>query len=169
MSPQDLAEILGDFPTFCALLDIRLKKGGVVRFDHERWHPEQRQFERERTGRDIVIKPRQIGFSTLELARDLHHAITRPGENVLVVVHDAEIKEQLFLVLRTMADGLHTMGLLPRTRYSTKTELVFQDLASAVRIVEAGATVTSAQMKGRGDAPSPVELWIAATSPIYAA
>jgi hypothetical protein len=71
-----------------------------------------------------------------EFARDLHHAITRPSENVLVVLHDAEIEEQVFLVLRTVADGLHSMA--PRTRYRVKTELMFQDLAWAGRIVEAG-------------------------------
>ena len=146
---DDLAEVLGDFPTFCSLLEIRTKKDGIINLDYSRWHPEQRQFELERTGLDITVKPRQIGFSTLEMARDLHHAMTRPGENVQVVVHDADIKEQLFLTLRTMADGLHKVGLLPRTRYSTKTELVFRDLDSAVRIVEAGTTTTAAQKKGR--------------------
>jgi hypothetical protein len=144
-----LAELLGDFPSFCALLDIKTKKQGPVRFKHERWHPEQKRFERERTGRDITIKPRQIGFTTLELARDLHFAMTRPGQNVQVIVHDATLKEQLFLVLRTMALGLKGKGVLPRTLYSTKTELVFKDLDSAVRIVEAGATAKSAQNKGR--------------------
>ena len=146
---SDLAEVLADFPSFCSLLEIRTKRQGIVNLHYSRWHPEQRTFEANRTGLDLVLKPRQIGFSTLELARDLHHAITHPGENVQVVVHDAEIKEQLFLTLRTMADGLHRVGLLPRTLYSTKTELVFRDIDSAVRIVEAGATVQAAKKKGR--------------------
>ena len=68
---EQLAEVLADFPSFCSLLEIKLKAGGLVRFDHSRWNDEQRRFEAERTGCDIVIKPRQIGFSTLELARDL--------------------------------------------------------------------------------------------------
>lgn len=149
MTAEDLAEILGDFPSFCALVEIKLKKGGKVRFSHERWHTEQRRFERERTGRDIVIKPRQIGFSTLELARDLWFAVVHRGVNVLVVVHDADLKDQLFLVLKQMADSLQEKGLLPQTKYSTKTELVFADTGSAIRVVESGATEKSAQKKGR--------------------
>lgn len=149
MNAEVLAELLGDFPSFCALLEIKTKNKGIVRFNFERWHAEQKKFERERSGRDITIKPRQIGFSTLELARDLHFALTREGVNVQVVVHDADLKEQLFLVLRAMAMGLKHKGLLPRTLYSTKTELVFKDTGSAVRIVESGATARSAQKKGR--------------------
>jgi hypothetical protein len=146
---EDLAEVLGDFPSFCSLLPIKLKSGGTVRFDHSRWHHEQQRFERERTGRDAVIKPRQIGFSTLELARDFHTAVTRKGVNVQVVTHDAELKAQMFLVVRAFAEGLKVKGLLPKTRYSTKTELVFADTDSALRIVEAGDTEHAAAKKGR--------------------
>jgi hypothetical protein len=149
VNAEELAEILSDFPSFCSLLEIKTKSGGLTKFSWERWHGEQRKFEQTRSGRDITIKGRQIGFTTMELARDLHHAITRPGENVQVVVHDEKLKDQLFLSLRTMAMGLKGMGLLPATLYSTKTELVFKDLDSAVRIVESGATSGSAQKKGR--------------------
>jgi hypothetical protein len=149
VNAEELAEILGDFPSFCALLDIKTKAGGLVKFDWSRWHGEQRKFEQMRSGRDITIKGRQIGFTTMELARDLHFAITRKGVNVQVIVHDDKIKDQLFLNLRTMAMGLKTIGLLPATLYSNKTELVFKDLDSAVRIVESGSTSASAQKKGR--------------------
>lgn len=150
LSAAELAEILEDFRTFCALLEIKLKKGGRVPFNYERWHPEQKKYQRQRHGRrDIVIKPRQIGFSTLELARDLWFAITRPAVQVLVVVHSAAVKDQLFLDLRVMAEALKRRGLLPKERYSTKTEIVFADTGSAVRIVEAGSTDKSATGKGR--------------------
>jgi len=43
-----------------------------------------------RTGRDIVLKPRQVGFSILELARDLWLALVNPGTNVQVIVHDGD-------------------------------------------------------------------------------
>jgi hypothetical protein len=149
LTAEELAEILGDFPSFCSLLSIKLKSGGTVRFDHSRWHPEQQRFERERTGRDVVIKPRQIGFSTLELARDFHKAVTSKGVNVQVVTHDAEMKAQMFLTVRGFAEGLKSKGLLPKTRYSTKTELVFAETDSALRIVEAGDTEHAAAKKGR--------------------
>lgn len=137
------------FEQFCSLIEIRLKSGGHKYFRAEDWHDEQRRFNTERTGRDIVLKPRQVGFSTLELARDLYFAITRPGTQVLVVVHDKDIAGQLFVTLRFFAEGLRKVGKLPRTLYSNKREIVFAQSGSAVRIVEAGATAESADKKGR--------------------
>lgn len=148
-SVEQVASVFGEFRSFCDLLDIRLKAGDLQRFDYESWYQEQRQFELQRTGRDVVLKPRQVGFSTLELARDLWFAITKRGVSVLVIAHEADLAEQLFLTLTIFKDCLDEMGLLPRTRYSSKRELVFRDLNSAVRIVEAGATERSASKKGR--------------------
>lgn len=145
----DAAEVASHFPTWCSLVKIRTKSGGLIPFDYERWHTEQRRFERDRTGRDLVLKPRQVGFSTLELARDLWTATTHEGVNVTVAVHERELAEQLFLVVRTMLDELRTIGLAPRTRHDNRRELVFDDLHSAVRVVEAGATEASASKKGR--------------------
>ena len=149
MSPADIEEVFSDFPAFCDLISIRLKAGGLKVFDYEGWFAEQKQFEAERSGRDIVLKPRQVGFSTLELARDLWFAIRHRGVNVLVVAHESDLAEQLFLTLTIFCDCLRELGLLPRTRYSSKREIVFRDSSSAVRIVEAGATTTSASKKGR--------------------
>lgn len=140
---------LRDFKVFCSLLEIRLKEGGRKSFGYENWHEEQKQFEAERTGRDIVLKPRQIGFSTLELARDLQYAVVNPGTNVLVIGHDSDLVEQLFLTLKIFADCLSERGLLPQTKYSNKRELVFAKTYSAVRVVESGQTENSATKRGR--------------------
>lgn len=144
-----VADVMGDFRAFCSLLEIRTKSGGFMPFHYEDWFKEQRTFDRERTGRDIALKPRQVGFTTEELARDLWFAIVRRGVNVLIIAHDGDLAEQLFVNLRLFADQLKAIGLLPRTRYSTKRELVFADSGSAVRIVEAGETERSASKKGR--------------------
>lgn len=145
-----LAELLSDFPSFCELLEIKNVSGkGLLKFGWDSWHSEQKRWERARTGRDIVIKPRQVGFSTIELARDLWLAMTRPGYQVLVVTHDAELKKSLFLTVRMFGECLKRRGLLPKTRYSTTTEIVFAESGSAVRIVEAGKTESAAQDKGR--------------------
>ena len=146
---DQLALVMEEFPKFCSLLQIRTKRQGVVSFDFHRWHLEQRNFEQNRSGWDLILKARQVGVTTQELARDLHHAIKHPGHNVLVVVHDRTMKEQLFEALRIMAESLFELGLLPVTRYSTKTELVFRDTGSAVRIIEAGETERAATKKGR--------------------
>ena len=72
-----VSKVFGDFRKFCALLTIRLKEGGEAPFRYATWHQEQKQFQIARTGRDIVLKPRQVGFSTLELARDLLRDLRR--------------------------------------------------------------------------------------------
>lgn len=106
---DQLADIFADFRDFAGLPEIATKKGGRVPFNWGRWHAEQKQFEEERTGRDIVLKPRQIGFSTLELARDLRFAVTNEGVNVLVVGHDKKLAEDLFANLKVMADALEEL------------------------------------------------------------
>ena len=141
------AEVFSDFPTLCSLFDIRTKSGGIIPFDYEKWHEEQRAFEAERTGNDIVVKPRQIGFSTLELARDLQFALIHHGTNTLVVGHDKDLVEQLFLTIKIMAGGLKRRNLLPPTKYDNVRELVFADRGSAIRVVEAGQTKKAAQKK----------------------
>lgn len=49
-----------------------------------------REFEEQRTGRDIVLKPRQVYFTTWELAHDLHWLLTRNAHVVVVVPSDSE-------------------------------------------------------------------------------
>lgn len=137
------------FPEFCGLLEIRLKSGGTKLFKYDDWHQEQQQFEAERTGRDIILKPRQVGITTLELARDLYYAITHPGTNVLIIAHEEELAEQLFLIVQIFAGCLRKLGKLPRTLYESKREIVFADSKSAVRIVAAGETQRAAEKKAR--------------------
>lgn len=144
-----LVEIFEDFPSFAGLCDIRTKSEGILRFRYERWTDEQKAFERDRSGWDLVLKGRQIGFSTLELIRDLHQPLSRKGHNTLVVTHDEKLKAGLFEGVRFAADRLRQQGLLPRTRHDNACELVFADFGSSIRITEAGATERSADAKGR--------------------
>jgi len=157
------------FEAFCDLIEIRLKEGGLRKFGPASWFREQHAFNLKRTGKDIVVKPRQIGFSTLELARDLWFAVTRKGVNVLVIGHDATQADQLFVTVRIMADSLRRLGLLPPTRHDNTRELVFSTLGSAIRVVEAGATEGSALNKGRSGTihrlhATEVAFWRAAAS-----
>lgn len=150
VSADDVAEVLGDFRSFCSLLAIRIKEGGqIIPFHWEDWFEEQKRFDCARTGMDVVLKPRQIGFTTVELARDLWFAMTRKGVNVQVIVHDARLAKQLWESMLLFKDCLVEAGLFPETRYSTEKEVVFKKSGSAVRIVEAGSTEQAASKKGR--------------------
>ena len=147
---RQCAEVLDDLPSFGALVEIPTKgTAGKVAFGWDQWHPEQRRFERERTGRDSVLKPRQIGFSMLELARDLQFARTHEGVQVVVVVHTGEAKNELFERVHIMARSLERLGLIPPARENTKTGLRWADLDSSIKIIEAGKDEGTASSRGR--------------------
>jgi hypothetical protein len=154
----DVAAVMLDTPSFGALVEIpavptrdERAKGilGKVAFGWEQWHPEQRRFERERTGRDLVLKPRQIGFSTMELLRDLQFARTHEGVQVVVVVHTGEAKNELFARVHTMVRCLQRWGLVPDAKENTKTGLRWSDIDSSIKIIEAGKDEGTAAARGR--------------------
>lgn len=147
---EQVAEVFGDLTCFTDLLEIRAgDPPEIIAFEFECWRPEQRRFEDERSGLDIVLKSRQIGFTTVELARDLQYARTHSGVQVVIVVQDGAAKEQLFNGLKIMAAALERVGAVPKPKYSTKTELHWADNNSTVRIIEAGNTDEVAKKRGR--------------------
>lgn len=139
----------GDFETFCGKLDIIPKGGKRTKL---RLNPIQRKYNATRTARDIVLKPRQIGFTTLELARDIHRFVTVPGARVVVVVQsltDHGPLKQVSSAIRVMLEGLKTEGVELRFRTETLSEWVLADRDASLRIVEAGASEAAAEKKGR--------------------
>lgn len=146
---ESVAEIMLDLPSFGGLVQIKTKSDGKVPFGFEQWHPEQLRFERERTGRDIVLKPRQIGFSTMELLRDLQFARTHEGAQVVVVVHTGEAKNELFSAIHLMNRCLSGLGLVPPAKENTKTGLRWDDIDSSIKIIEAGKDEGTAAARGR--------------------
>lgn len=145
-----LAAAMRSLPGFSRFVEIATEEDGVVDFRWNRWWPEQRAFEWDRTGRDIVVKPRQLGFSMLELARDLQFARTHEGARVVVVVHTDEAKRRLFQRVRRMARSLQAWGLAPEPNEDTTTSLSWADLkGSSIEIVEAGANPMVAEDRGR--------------------
>src|SRR5690606_20802661 len=132
----DVASVMLDLPSFGSLVQIRTKGRGKVNFGWKQWHPEQRRFERERTGRDIVLKPRQIGFSTMELCRDLQFARTHEGSQTVVVVHNGDAKNELFAGIHLMERSLRDLGLVPLAKENTKTGLRWDDTDSSIKIIE---------------------------------
>lgn len=146
---EEIADLFCDFEAFSMLLKIATKDGPPITFSPENWFEEQVIFNRDRTGRDLMLKARQIGFSTIEIARDLQYALTHLGSQVLIVAHDEKLANQLFLQLRNMYQALRDLGLAPPTQYDNVRELVFPDLRSAIRVTAAGGSERAAESKGR--------------------
>ncbi len=137
------------FEAFCGGIDIVTKSGERTKLD---LNPIQRRYCAARTPRDIVLKPRQIGFTTLELARDVWTLLTRPGARVVVVVQSLTGHgplKQLSGALRVMFESLRNEGLEIRFRTESLAEWVLADGDGSLRIVEAGASEAAAEKKGR--------------------
>lgn len=145
----DLERWRDDFAGFAAQLDI-IPKGG----NRQKLRPNaiQSAFEVTRSRRDIVLKPRQVGLTTWELARDVWYFLTRRGARVVVVCQsmadDAAIKE-LADKLRVMFESLRSAGVqIPGLDAST-TQWLIPTRDASLKIIGAGASAASAKKKGR--------------------
>lgn len=147
-----LARALADFPTFCrSICWIAPKDGKRTTL---RFNPIQAKYERARTWRDIVLKPRQIGFTTLELARDVYRFITQPGERSIIVcqtVADASPPwKKVSADVQRMFGGLKQAGL--QLDFGTESESMWTlpGRDASLQIIEAGASEAAAAKKARG-------------------
>lgn len=141
-----------DFLGFVSLLDIVPKdtRAGRIKLQP---NTIQAAFEGSRTGRDIILKPRQIGFTTWELARDVWYFLTRRGAKVVVVVQssaDHAPLKSLSSKLRVMFESLEAIGIQLNFGTESTSEWSLPARDSSLHIVEAGGSEVSADKKGRG-------------------
>lgn len=71
-----------------------------------KFNPIQEKYWNSKTKRDIILKPRQLGFSTLTLARFFECVINEENVTAVVVAHDSESTQKLFKMVRLMYDRL---------------------------------------------------------------
>lgn len=148
--PTDLDQWKDDFVGFAAKLDIVAKDGKRTKL---RPNAIQSAFEVTRSGRDVILKPRQVGFTTWELARDAWYFLTRRGANVVVVCQSDSENDAIKAVcakLKIMFESLASAGIsIPDLDSSTTTWLLPSRDAS-LRVISSGASEAAAQKKGRG-------------------
>ena len=100
----------------------------------------------------MVLKPRQVGLTTWELARDAWFFLTRKGARVVIVCQsmsdDGAIRE-LSDKLRVMFESLAVMGLIAGVDHPTSTTWHLRSRDASLRIVGAGASEAAASKKGR--------------------
>ena len=95
--------------------------------------------------RIIILKARQMGFSTLVQGLLFHQAATRRGQRALILAHTEEATRNLFSISRLFYDELPPL-LRPMARSLTGGEMVFQNprpggepgLRSRIRSATAG-------------------------------
>lgn len=88
--------------------------------------------------RDMVLKARQQGFSTMILAFAYLYCATQPNTYGMIVAHEAEATKRLFDIIKRYHDNLPS-ELRPETKYNTRTELYFKGLDSTLTVATAGS------------------------------
>jgi len=93
----------------------------------------------ETTGkvRMVILKGRQQGLSTVVSAFIYWWASQRKGQKGIVIAHVAKSTSTLFDMYKRAHEHMPEM-LAPHTKYSTKTELVFDKLDSGIMVATAG-------------------------------
>ena len=84
-------------------LKIRDKRGRLVPFKLNR---AQREYAETCTGRNIVLKARQLGITTYIASRFFLNTITRPGTVTVQVAHDQSSAEAIFRIVHRFLENL---------------------------------------------------------------
>jgi hypothetical protein len=91
----------------------------------------QIDYHYKRTKRNVILKGRQQGFSTYELALMFAEAILFSGRNIRLVPHDPDAEEEFWSRLNVMYDNLPNR-LKPETKYKSKEKFEFHDLSKGL-------------------------------------
>ena len=119
------------------LLRVRTREGGTAPLQA---NAAQREFERRRGQRNIVLKARQMGMTTWTAARFFLKTITKPGTLTLQVAHTQEAAEEIFRIVHRFVDWLPgnlREGPLKTGRANVR-QIVFPALDAQYRVVTAG-------------------------------
>ena len=119
-----------------ALLKVRSKTRGLVPLRPNR---AQREYSRNCSRRNIVLKARQLGITTYVAARFFVQTITQPGTVTVQVAHDQESAEEIFRIVRRFWENLPRTaqcGALQTSRANVR-QIVFTHLDSEYRVATA--------------------------------
>lgn len=117
---------------------VRFQPNAVQREYLDQFLPSWRDGDMDPAGiREIVLKARQFGFSTLICALFFLRAVNTTDRNVVVIADEATNTEELFAKYRMFWDNLPA-DVKPRTKYNNVRQLYFPDLRSRIKVLTAG-------------------------------
>ena len=100
--------------------------------------PAQLYYAQNRSHRDVVLKPRQVGLSTGVLALNFHHLITNPYTRIGVIAHKEDTAKFLLQTVHRFYNNLPP-GLKPEIDWKSSTEMRFPKLDSYIHIDSAAS------------------------------
>lgn len=130
--------VMGDFRLFAKnFIKIIDNDGNSVPFV---LNPEQEQFTKEMVKYNIILKGRQIGFTTWSLAYMLWLALTKPDTNYLMMTHHNKVTQSLLRRINKMYQNLpHEKypKLFSKKVISNRDEIYFEN-GSRIQVATAG-------------------------------
>ncbi|WP_352404521.1 hypothetical protein [Sporanaerobacter acetigenes] len=115
-------------------------------------NPIQRQYWKEKTNRDIILKPRQLGFTTLKVAQYFERIINEENVTAVIIAHNADSTQKIFSSVQLMYENLPEEKKLQlndgmnKPKYGNRKEYYFIGNNSRISVGTAGNTSF-----GRGD------------------
>lgn len=107
----------------------------------------QSQYLNAMTLRDIILKPRQLGFSSLIEAIFTVDFISRPNSRGVIISHESDATQRLLDKVKFFLESFaRRRGRLFTLKYNSKSELVNADINSVLYVGTAGS-----RSFGRGD------------------
>jgi hypothetical protein len=102
------------------------------------WNKAQRHFHEHRTGRDLILKARQLGFSTYVQAEMFRRTVTST-RTTITLAHDDDTTG----LLRRMADRYYEYcnfnGIQPQRKYANASLATYPEFGSEAIIAKAGS------------------------------
>jgi len=132
-----------DYKSFLSRFDIVNKEGQAVPFNLNK---EQTALVGNMTGKDVILKSRQIGFSSLILGIFGVDFLLVENSRGVVLSHDGESAQKLLDRLKFFITSAEHKGLDIKLRYNSRNEIVNDSKNSSVYIGKAGSKTF-----GRGD------------------
>jgi len=103
----------------------------------------QADAQRTQTGRDIWVKPAQVGFSSERLATRLIDTITTPGTNTVLIAYEEFITQRLLDKAQFFYNALQSLNIpgFPRMHHNSSFQKTFPEIHSSMYISSARSYV----------------------------
>jgi len=125
-------------PWIEANLQIRSKDRRIIPL---KLNPLQADYHAHATQWDVILKARQIGFTTLICARYFADSVLRPNTVSVIVAHDTDSSEKIFRIVQLFWERLPPaiQAMAGKPRFSNRREYSWPDINSQFYVGTAGA------------------------------
>lgn len=130
------AQVANDPELFASIfLKILDKDKRLVPF---RWNKAQQHFHANRTGRDLILKARQLGFSTYIQGEMFRRTVTNT-RTTMTMAHDDETTQKLRRIVDRFYEHCKFNNIQPERRYANSTLASYPEFDSEAVIATAGS------------------------------